>query len=417
VAKAAGVWGMTMSDDYTADASVDVFQLKARGLQHNGLRQANVGVVLNIVGFNPGLSNAEISRMSGLAPQTVSAILSALESDGLIMRGEALRGRRGQPALPIYLRADGGFSMGIEIGRRHADVVIINFHAEVAAQYRVEYAFPDPRTIFDDLAGRAHDLMAQLPAEHLARLLDVGVAVPGRMSEGLERSGVSADLVALWSEIDPGAGFERRLRLPVSVYKDGNAGCWSELIALAPPRPGSFIYLLVSTYVAAGIFGDGHLWDGPTSNSADLAAMLVQVDSGDPRTGHAIASLTALEKRLKAAGFAVDLAEADSWDLYAMKGEVEAWLDDAARALALVVFNTLRVVDARLVVLDSTLSAVSERLVQRLRHELDLLQRDGAPTPKVQQGQLGRLAPAIGAAELPLYRRYFSGVHLMDRPR
>lgn len=417
MAKVTRDWGKTMSDAYTADESVDVFQLKVRGLQHNGLRQANVGVVLNIVGFNPGLSNAEISRMAGLAPQTVSAILSALESDGLIVRGAALRGRRGQPALPIFLRADGGFSMGIEIGRRHADLVIINFHAQVVAQCRLQYDFPDPRTIFDALASRAHELMAHLPAENLARLLDVGVAIPGRMSEGLERSGVSADLVSLWNEIDPAAELERRLRLPVSVYKDGNAGCWGELVALSPPRPASFIYLLVTTYVAAGIFGDGRLWDGPTSNSADLAAMLVQVDSGDPRTGHAIASLTALEQRLTAAGFSVDLSHAESWDLEAMNDEVEAWLVDAARALAIVVFNTMRVVDARLVVLDTTLCALSDRLVQRLSDELVALQSDNAPPPKVQQGRLGRLAPAIGAAELPLYRRYFCGAQLMERPR
>lgn len=40
--------------------------------------------------------------MSGLAPQTVSAILNDVEAAGLIVRGEVLRGRRGQPATPIF---------------------------------------------------------------------------------------------------------------------------------------------------------------------------------------------------------------------------------------------------------------------------------------------------------------------------
>jgi DNA-binding MarR family transcriptional regulator len=41
--------------------------------------------------------------LSGLSPQTVSAILATLEADGLITRGPVLRGRRGQPATPIIL--------------------------------------------------------------------------------------------------------------------------------------------------------------------------------------------------------------------------------------------------------------------------------------------------------------------------
>lgn len=408
---------MAMSEDNTVDGSVDFFRMKVRGLQHNGLRQANVGVVLNIVGFNPGLSNAEIARMSGLAPQTVSAILAELEADGLILRGPALRGRRGQPALPIFLRADGGFSIGIEIGRRHADVVIINFHARIVGHRQLRYAFPDPRTIFDTLARLAHELMADLPAESLARLLDVGLAVPGRMAEGLTLSGVSADLVALWEEIDPASEFERRLGLPVSVHKDGNAACWGELIALPPPRPGSFIYLLVSTYVAAGIFGEGRLWEGPSNSSADLAAMLVQIDDNGPRTGHQVASLTALENRLNQAGFAVDLNDAENWDFEAMQGEIDAWIGDTARALALIVFNSLRVVEAGLVIIDTTVSALPERLAAGLRQELARLQPDASGLPRVQQGRLGRLAPAMGAAELPLYRRHFTGVQLMERVR
>src|SRR5690606_41691240 len=80
VARCASGWrtpritGHIMTDDYAAP--VDIFQLKSKGLQHHGLRQNNLRVVLNVIGFNAGLSNAEIARMSGLAPQTVSAILN-----------------------------------------------------------------------------------------------------------------------------------------------------------------------------------------------------------------------------------------------------------------------------------------------------------------------------------------------------
>jgi hypothetical protein len=101
----------------------DIFDAGGRGLQHTGLRRANERAVLTLVAFNPGVSNAEISRLSGLAPQTVSAILVDVERAGLITRGQVLRGRRGQPATPIFLKADGRFAIGCEIGWRHMESV------------------------------------------------------------------------------------------------------------------------------------------------------------------------------------------------------------------------------------------------------------------------------------------------------
>ena len=84
----------------TSEPVRDAFDAGGRGLQHQGLRRANERAVLTVIGFNPGVSNADIARLSGLAPQTVSAILTDLDGMGLIARGEVLRGRRGQPATP-----------------------------------------------------------------------------------------------------------------------------------------------------------------------------------------------------------------------------------------------------------------------------------------------------------------------------
>lgn len=404
-----------MTDEFAAH--VDIFQLKSKGLQHHGLRQNNLRVVLNVIAFNAGRSNAEIARMSGLAPQTVSAILNDLEREGLIVRGPVLRGRRGQPAMPISLRAEGGYSIGIEIGWRHAEVVIIDLHATIIGHRRLAYSYPDPRTIIDQVAGLAMGLMDELPPESRVRLLDAGIAMPGRMAHVLASLGASEEVVALWADLSPAAELEHRLGLSVYAFKDGNAACWGELIALEPPRPASFIYLLVSTYVGAGIFGDGRLWEGVTDNSADLGSMLIRVDGGETQSAHDVASLSALEARLRQAGFSVDLDDGENWDLAAMETEIEAWMGDAARALAVVIFNTMRVIDAGLIVVDTILPALSDRLVARVAAELEKLPTANASPPKVQRGRLGRLSPAVGAAELPLYRRHFSRAQGLDPHR
>ena len=171
-------------------------------MQHQGLRRANERAVMTLVGFNPGVSNAEIARLSGLAPQTVSAILVEMERAGLITRGEVLRGRRGQPATPIFLRADGAFSIGCEIGWRHMDVVLINMHAQILGRVHKEYAYPDATSIADMVAEAALSLLASLTPEHRARVVEFGVAMPTYMGRQLDLVSAPPEQAALWQSLD-----------------------------------------------------------------------------------------------------------------------------------------------------------------------------------------------------------------------
>lgn len=397
----------------SAVPTIDLFDLGVKGLQHHGLRKANERAVLTVVGFNPGLSNAEIARMSGLAPQTVSAILNDVEAAGLILRGEVLRGRRGQPATPIFLNPEGGYSIGIEIGWRHADIVAIDLHAQIVAHRHLDYAEADLALLPRELAQLIGEMTADWSSAQRERLSDIGVSMPGSVHDATWPLDAGSGSKAGPSPAAFAAELEGHLGLPVTLFNDGNAACWAELIAQPAPRPESFVYLLVSTYLAGGLIGEGRLWQGPNGHSADLGAMLVGRDANGPLSAHAVASVSALQKRLAASGNAVDLADIDAWDWQALDEVVAPWLEECAEALALVVFNTNAVVEAGLVVLDTVLpSALTMRLVERLEAHFQNL--PARRKVRIEAGHVGRLAPVLGAAELPLYRRYFSR-NLLDK--
>lgn len=393
----------------------DAFDAGVRGLQHQGLRRANARAVLTVIGFNPGVSNADIARQSGLAPQTVSAILADLDEAGLIRRGEVLRGRRGQPATPIFLHPEGAFAIGVEIGWRHLEVLLLNLEGRVLMRQRRDYAFPDATTIIDAIVAMMADVPAILGETRHGRLTNIGVALPTNIADNLGLVDAPEAQHALWRKLDVAADLRRRTGLEVNLFNDGNAACWAELTAFPRPRPADFIYFLISRYIAAGIVGEGKLWEGPSGNSANLGSMLVSDAQGRPQAAHFIASVAALEDRLAAAGFATHAIAVADWDLEDFGPVLEQWLADSARALAKVVFNTGTVIETRLVVIDSILPAgIVARLVERVEAELRLLPTAPYLSPQVLPGHLGALAPAVGAAELTLYRRYFSR-GLVDR--
>lgn len=387
----------------------DAFDAGGRGLQHQGLRKANERAVLTVIGFNPGVSNADISRQSGLAPQTVSAILADLDGAGLIMRGEVLRGRRGQPATPIFLHPEGAYAIGVEIGWRHLEVLLVNFNGQVLARERRDHDYPDGATLPDTIAGVMERLVVPLTQAQRGRLANLGVALPTNMADNIGLVGAPEAQRTIWQRLDLAAELRRRTGLEVNLFNDGNAACWAELTAFPRPRPTDFIYFLISQYIAAGIVGQGMLWEGPSGNSANLGSMLVSDGQGRPQAAHFIASVAALRARLTAAGFHLAGADPAGWDWEGFGAVLEHWLTDSARALAKVVFNTATVIETRLVVLDSILPpAIVTRLVERLEGELRLLPVAPYVPPQVLPGHRGALAPAVGAAELTLYRRYFS---------
>lgn len=212
----------------------------------------------------------------------------------------------------------------------------------------------------------------------------------------------------LWSHLDIVAELARSTGLEITLFNDGNAACWGELIAFPKPRPASFIYFLISRYIAAGILGEGTLWEGPTGNSANLGSMLVTGADGELNAAHFTASVAALTRQLDAAGMQVDGMDLESWPWESFGVVLDQWIADSARALAMVVFNTTKVIESGLVVIDGIIPAtIVERLVVAVADELNKLPV-AHHAPQVLTGHLGALAPAIGAAELTLYRRFFS---------
>ena len=89
-----------------------------RGTNQSGMRAYNERLVLSIVRRDDGLAKSDIARLTGLSAQTVSVIVRGLEADGLLMRGEPVRGKIGQPSVPMRLVPEGAFFFGLKIGRR-----------------------------------------------------------------------------------------------------------------------------------------------------------------------------------------------------------------------------------------------------------------------------------------------------------
>ena len=155
------------------------------------MRQFNERVVLQAIRLHGSLPKAEIARLTRLTAQTVQIIIARLEADDLVRKLEPVRGKVGQPSVPMALNPDGAFSIGIKIGRRSMDMLLVDFSGQVRERLSLSYDFPDPDTLFGEIAARLDTLIQTLPAALRERLHGVGIAAPLSLGGWQELLGIA----------------------------------------------------------------------------------------------------------------------------------------------------------------------------------------------------------------------------------
>lgn len=380
----------------------------ARGFAQSGVRLANERAVLTLIAMHPGASNADLARLSGLGPQTTSRIVSELEARDLVQRRAVLRGRRGQPATPLFLNPDGAYVIGVEIGWRHFEVLLLAMSGKMLASIRRSYAYPDIDTIFGEVSAEIATLRAGMSRQQKDRLAGIGLATPAGFDASIERLGVPPAQAVRWRDVDIAARLAGSTGLAVEWVNDGNAACWGEWLALAMPRPHAFAAFHIGTLVAAGIATEGAAWEGRSGNAANLGAILVPGRDGQPTGVHEVASIMALQQRLEQAGHVLPAGNPLNWDWAALEPVAGPWLDEAGKALATAILSARAVIELDRIAIDGVMPRpVIRRLVERVAHHLALLPAYGE-RPEVGLGHLGGAAAATGAGQILLFRRFFS---------
>ena len=382
--------------------------LRPRGSNHVGMRQFNERVVLHAIRLNGSLPKAEIARLTGLTAQTIGLITTRLEDDGLLIRHEPLRGRIGQPSVPMALNPDGAFSIGIKIGRRSADLLLVDFTGAVRRRESMPYTFPDAQTLLPAIKTHMAAIQDGLGALAL-RLVGVGLAAPLNLGGWHKLLGLPPSVSDEWNHIDLSAQVQSFTEAPVSFAKDTSAACVAELVAGRGRDLKSFLSLFVDTFVGGCLVFNSHLHNGVHGNAGAVASLPLGVSSGKnlPEQLLAHASLWELEQSFKEHG----LDPTAAYDARAMEAPFEvytsAWIASASLALAQCVVSGTAFLDIDAVVIDGSFTrAMLARLIEHTQAALATYDWEGLYPATLVAGSIGSDARALGGALLPLHENF-----------
>jgi predicted NBD/HSP70 family sugar kinase len=382
-----------------------------RGSNQSGLRAYNERLVLSVVRRHGGLPRADIARSTGLSAQTVSVIIRGLERDGLLVRGTPTRGRVGQPSVPMSLAADGAYSIGLKIGRRSADLALVDFLGKVRMQLHEVYPFPEPERILDFTSERIEDLLAVLPTEGRDRVAGVGIATPFELWSWADAVGAPRERMEAWRGVDLADTLRQRIPYPVFSQNDATAACGAELVFGRGADHPEFVYFFIGSFVGGGVVLNSAVYTGRTGNAGALGSMPVPSANGHAHQLIEEASIFVLEGMLRERGIDPSPLWLAPRDWSTLGEPLQQWIGRAGKSLAHAIVASCSVIDFPTAIIDGGFPVdVRARIVEATGKAITRLDLQGIQPPQVYQGEVGANARVIGAASLPFFARY-----LLDR--
>ncbi|MEM9030936.1 MAG: ROK family transcriptional regulator, partial [Pseudomonadota bacterium] len=299
-----------------SDASVGRFAAT------NAQRSFNERLILSLMRRHGSLPKAELARLTGLSPTAVGSIIVQLEAAGLVRRGAPQRGRIGQPSVPYAIEPSGAFSLGLKVGRRSAELVLLDASLAIVALSETAYALPSIAEIESFVSTHARRMVRKIDR---SRLVGLGVAMPSEIWSWCDEMGVSEDALLTWKDVDFSTQLGPKLNVPVRVMNDATAACAAQLAltqhdgeTVEKRKPLSFIYFFVGWFIGGGVVLDGRVLEGRRGNAGALGSMPVcrRGGAGSPLPEQLIriASVYCLERELLAHGIDPDCLQREDLD-------------------------------------------------------------------------------------------------------
>jgi len=378
------------------------------GVNQSGVRDHNERLLLSMLLRNGAAPGSDLARGAGLSPQTVSVILRKLENDGFLMRGDPIRGKVGKPSIPMKLNPDGVLSLGLKVGLRSADLVIIDFVGSVKKQIRTSYAYPLPEIIFSFLEEGLDQFISELSGQASKRLCGIGIAIPFELWKWHDLVGLAAETFLPWRDVD----FEKEVRrfshLPVYVVNDSTAACQAEHLYGRGKEFRDYAHFFVGSFIGGGVVLNGTVFEGNQGNAGALGSLRTTGPQGESRQMIDVASIHLLETRLNDVGIDPKVLWQKPQDWSGLERYVEPWIGQSAQELAKASLSICSVIDFEAVLIDGAFPAdVREELVERVRRYLVNQDTRGLIAPQIEVGSIGGNARGIGAASVPIFSQYF----------
>ena len=222
------------------------------------------------------MSRADLARLTGLQPSTVSVIIGQLIDEGWVLPGTLGRLPRGRRPTNVTLN-DRHVMLAIDLRPGRANLAVVDINGKLLGRDSVPYEIKagstadEARTAIARIAQAAHALKAAFGERVFQGL---GVSVSGRVDQKTHRLVFSPNVP--WGQIDLHEELQRVLETPIEMENAANACLFSERWFGNFYDASNMLVVSVSEGIGTGMLVDGSVVRGRDDMAGEFGHMMLE---------------------------------------------------------------------------------------------------------------------------------------------
>lgn len=337
------------------------------------LRRMNERRILEMVQTHGEISRAELVRLTGISPPTVSKLVRSLLAAHLLEEGDLTEAGLGRPARALRPAQRNARVLGAVVDIRECSIAATGLDGRIQDDRVLRFPTPDTYSeLLDELVKNARQLM---PRHDKTATLALGLTAPGLIDRRQQRMLFSANLHQL-DDRCPARDLQRRLGLHAVLLHEADALCLGERAFGTARGMDDFALIDASAGLGGAVMSGGRIMAGHSGLAGEIGHITVEPNGRPCGCGNAgcletVASDLALagmisEKAGKSLNFTTAFELVRSGQVRA-----DAEIDRAVEFLAIGVAALVNIFNPAAVLVQSRMfdvrKGVLEQLIERVR--------------------------------------------------
>lgn len=237
------------------------------------IRRKNRSTVFELIRKHSPLSRAEIARLTGMSPTTVSRIVSELYQQDFMHEIEQATTGVGRKAVMLHVNPGSVLSVGVEIDRSGIRIGIVDLDGKVVHSTQVTRDSREtPEATLERIASAIEELIQASDIDR-RKVVGIGVGLPGIVDYAGGSVVLSAQLG--WKQTDIAGELRRLTGFEVAVDNE------LKVRALAEHQYGSArgssrsVLIGFGSGVGSSLIIDGEIYRGETNSAGEIGHTVV----------------------------------------------------------------------------------------------------------------------------------------------
>jgi predicted NBD/HSP70 family sugar kinase len=380
--------------------------------------------ILQLIHSGMNYSRLDIARKTGLSPSSITAIIRSLMAKKLVTEASPVSHNVGRKPIPLGIRGEAGFLVGVDIGSYYTRVVVTDLNGSIIYKRQIETNIPEGRVeVLRRVFECVHQSIAASQVPQRA-ILGMGIAHSGVIDteHGLVISFPRPGQMAEWKNVPLQALFEKEFKVPCLLEDSVRTMATAEQCFGLGRRETDFLFIEVGMGIGAAIFFDGKLYRGGGGQAGEFGHMTVDENGplcscGNSGCLESVASCAAIIEAARAAierGVDSKIRDLSCSDLSQISVEVIAQaasendslafrvLQESASQIATALADLVNLLNPRLIIFGGALFRAAPQLLsdplRRVIRQRSL--EKSANDAQLVVSPLGEEAGALGASRM-----------------